>query len=99
MKAILITGVMGLVIIGGMSFIPNVSETINKTIEVEKQVEVDALQKRIDEAVLAQTASTTEKAQKAYDDVLEKETKRIEDEVKANYIAEIEATISADSTY
>lgn len=98
MKAFLITGVMGLVIIGGMAFIPNGIETINKTIEVEKQVEIDALQKRIDEAVLAQTASTTEKAQKAYDDVLEKETKRIEDEVKADYIAEIEATIT-DSSY
>lgn len=97
MKAIIVTGVAVLVIIGGMSFIPSVSETVNKTIEVEKEVEVDALEKRINEALEASQASTTEKAQKAYDDVVAKEKKRIEDEVKADYIAEIEATITDPS--
>lgn len=99
MKALLILGGLVILGIGGMTLIPSVSETVNKTIEVEKTVEVDALDKRIKEAVESAQASTTEKAQKAYDEVIAKETKRIEDEVKASYIAEIESTISADSPY
>jgi molecular chaperone DnaK (HSP70) len=97
MKILAITGVVAVLVIGGMTFIPSVSETVNKTIEIEKEVEVDALDKRIKEAVESASASTTEKAQKAYDDVVAKETKRIEDEVKADYIAEIESTITDPS--
>lgn len=93
MKALLILGGLVALVIGGMVFVPQVSETVNNTIEIEKTVEVDALKKRIDEAQNSAQASTTAKAQAAYDEVLIKEQKRIEDEVKADYIAEIEATI------
>jgi hypothetical protein len=94
MKAILTAGVVGLVIIGGMTLVPNGTEYLKDTIEVEKTVEVDALQARIDIALEAAQASTTAKAQEAYDKVLAAEKKRIEDEVKADYIAEIESTIT-----
>lgn len=99
MKAILVTGVTGLVIIGGLHFAPSVQDSVKETIEVEKITEVDVLQKRIDTAIEANQATTLEAAQKAYDAVVESEKKRISDEVKADYIAEIEATISSESAY
>ena len=99
MKALPIAIIGAVVIIGGMTLVPNVQESLKETIEVEKQVEVNVLDKRIEEALQAAQASTTAKAQAAYDKVIEAEKKRIEDEVKAKYIAEIESTISSDSPY
>lgn len=99
MKAILVTGVAGLVIIGGMIFIPNGIEISKQTIEIEKTIEVDTLDKRIEDAIESAKASTTDKAQAAYDAVIQAEEQRISDEIKAKYIAEIEATISSDSPY
>lgn len=96
MKALVITGVIAVLVIGGSVLIPSVNQTVNKTIEIEKEVEVDALDKRIKEAVESAQASTTAKAQKAYDDVVAKETKRIEDEVKLQVIKEIEETLSPE---
>jgi hypothetical protein len=75
----------------------SVVSVTNEQIIVEKTMEVDKLDKRIKEAVDAAGASTTAKAQAAYDTVYQEEMKRIEDEVKATYIAEIEATITDPS--
>ncbi len=97
MKALVTTGVVAVVVIGGMAVIRNTEEVFKETIEVEKQVEVNVLDKRIEEALQAAQASTTAKAQAAYDKVIEAEKKRIEDEVKADYIAEIESTITDPS--
>jgi len=96
MKAILITGVVGLGVIGGMTLVPNGTEYLKETIEVEKTVEVDALEVRIKDALEAAQASTTQKAQEAYDKVLEAEKKRIEDETKLQYIKEIEESLSPE---
>jgi hypothetical protein len=96
MKAILVTGVTGLVIIGGMTLVPNGTEYLKQTVEVETQIEVDALEVRIKDALEAAQASTTAKAQEAYNKVLEAEKKRIEDEVKLQYIKEIENSLSPE---
>ena len=82
------------VIIGGMILIPNQGEFLKETIEVEKEINV--LDKRVTEAIESAQASTTAKAQAAYDQVIEEEKKRIEDEVKLQYIKEIEETLSPE---
>jgi len=99
MKTIIITGLIVSVIGGVLTFLPNTTtvKNIKEVVEVEKTVEVDVLENRIKEALEAASASTTAKAQAAYDKVYEQEVKRIEDEVKAAYIAEIEATITDPS--
>lgn len=80
------------VIIGGMTFVPSVHNSEKETIEVEKEINV--LDKRVAEAIESAQASTTAKAQAAYDEVVAEEKKRIEDEVKLQYIKEIEDTLS-----
>lgn len=82
------------VVIGGMHIIPNGIEINKEPIEIEK--EIDVLQKRIDEALTASQASTTAKAQEAYDNVIKAEKERIKDQVKAEYIKEIEKSMSAE---
>lgn len=85
--------VVGIVLTGQLG---SVVEVVNeRVVEVEKTVEVNVLENRMREALEEAKASTTAKAQEAYDKVVEAETKRIEDAVKAKYIAEIEATISS----
>lgn len=96
MKTILIVGMISGVIIGGMTLIPNVQESLKETIEIEKTVEVNVLENRIKEAQDAAQASTTAKAQAAYDEVIEGELERIETEVKIEYIKEIEGTFASD---
>ena len=79
-----------------MNFIPNVNEVINNTVEIEKTVEVNVLESRVKEAQEAAHASTTAKAQAAYDEVYATQMKAIEDEVKAEYITEIKGTMSPE---
>jgi len=38
MKALVITGVIAVLVIGGSVLIPSVNQTVNKTIEIEKEV-------------------------------------------------------------
>jgi uncharacterized membrane protein YhiD involved in acid resistance len=101
-KSMKFTIITGLVVVGVVIFsqLSNVVEVTNERIvEVEKtvEVEVNVLENRIQDALEEAKASTTAKAQEAYDKVIEAETKRIEDAVKAKYIAEIEATITSEA--
>jgi hypothetical protein len=92
--------ILGLLVAVGIAVAGQFGSVVSVTTEqiiVEKTTEVDKLDKRIKEAVDAAGASTTAKAQAAYDKVYQEEMKRIEDEVKATYIAEIEATITDPS--
>ena len=97
MKTIIITGLIVSVIGGVLVFSPNSTtvQNIKEVVEIEKTIEVNVLENRIKAALEEAGASTTAKAQAAYDKVYEQEVKRIEDEVKAAYIAEIEATITS----
>lgn len=97
MKPILLGIVTVGVVIGGMLLIPQTSEYVKEVVEVEKVVEVDSLEVRIAEAQELALASTTAKAQEAYNSVFDSEMKRISDEVKEDYIAEIEETITNPS--
>jgi hypothetical protein len=97
MKIIIALGCVMSVILGVVYFNPSVTEVknIREYIEVERTVEVNVLEVRIREA-LEEAGSTIEnKAKEAYDRVYEMEVKMIEDKVKADYIKEIEATISS----
>lgn len=97
MKPIIIA--TGLAIVLSLVVLTNVgtTEEVTKFVKGDTVVEtvtVNDLEVRIKEALEANQASTTALAQKSYDEVYNKEVKRIEDKVKAEYIAEIEATIS-----
>lgn len=106
MKTLIILGGITTLILGSLYWIPSTQEYVTeKIVEVEKIVETDQLEARIKIALLEAQASTTSKAQAAYDEdikkaqagreaFIEKETKRITDVIKADYIAEIEATIT-----
>jgi hypothetical protein len=82
-----------------MNFVPSTQQFVTQTVThvEEKIVETDTLEVRINAAKELAMASTTAKAQAAYDKVMQEEIKRIEDDVKSDYIAEIEATISDPS--
>jgi hypothetical protein len=83
-------------VVGGFYVLSqNEIEYVKEVVEVEKVVEIKTLEKRIDVAKQEAEISIKEEAQKAYDEVFQKEMKRVEDKVKEEYIAEIEATISS----
>ena len=88
--------------IAAMYIFPSTQEYIVEQVEQAEEVikveTVDALEARIKTAQEGAHASTTAKAQEAYDKVYKAEMKRIEDGIKADYIAEIEETIS-DASY
>jgi len=99
MKTIIITGLIVSVIGGVLTFLPNTTtvKNIKEVVEVEKTVEVDVLEIKIKEALEAASASTTAKAQAAYDKVYKDEVDRITNKVKVAHVAEIEATITDPS--
>lgn len=99
MKTIITLGIVMSVIGGIVFFYPSVTEVqnIREVIEVEKTVEVNVLEARIKEALDGAENDIKAKAEEAYNRVREIETKKIEDAVKAQYIKEIEATISSES--
>jgi hypothetical protein len=91
MKLITILG--GIVAVAGLVLfvVPTTQEYVTERVVVEeKTVEVDTLQKRIEDAQAAAQASTTEKAQAAYDAVLKEEAARIELEIRKAYRKELE---------
>lgn len=95
MKTIIITAV-GLIITFGTYYYFD-SDTVNyvrQVVEVEKIVKVDSLETLIKEAKEEAMASTTEKAQEAYDKVFNAEMKLVADRVTEARIAELEATIT-----
>jgi ABC-type bacteriocin/lantibiotic exporter with double-glycine peptidase domain len=94
MTKFLILGGLVVLVIGVMNFVPSVYNSEKETIEIEKEINV--LDKRVAEAIESAQASTTAKAQAAFDKVVEEEKKRIEDEVKMQYIKEIEDTLSPE---
>lgn len=87
---------LGIVLAMGVivMFIPNTTEVINHRPETIIQVEtVDTLEDRIKTAQEAEMSQIEASAQEAYNAYVEGELKRIEDEVKIEYIKEIEQTI------
>jgi biopolymer transport protein ExbB/TolQ len=101
MKSIAI-GVIALgVIIGGvLYFVPSTQTIVPERVkEVEKIVEVQTLDKRIKEAQEQAKADIEARAVEAYNALYDAEMTKVADSVKEEYIAEIEATISADSPY
>jgi len=100
MKLIAI-GVIALGVIGGIIFFVPSTQTIvpERIKEVEKIVEVQTLDKRIEEAQKNAEQEVRIRADEAYNALYDAEMTKIADEVKEVYIAEIEATISADSPY
>jgi LPS O-antigen subunit length determinant protein (WzzB/FepE family) len=98
MKTITVLGGIVIVALGILYTVPWTQEYVaERIVEVPTVETVDVLEVRIKEAQNGAQASTTAKAQEAYDKVFKTEMKRIEDEVKADYIAEIEKTISDPS--
>lgn len=67
------------------------------TTTVEVQVVEEKLEVRIKDAQEAARAEVEAKAQNAYNAVIEEEMTAIADDVKKEYIKEIEATISSES--
>ena len=68
-------------------------EVIKETQTIVEVQTVDSLADRIKTAQEAAQDATEASAQALYDEYIEKELKRIEDEIKIEYIAEVEATI------
>ena len=68
-------------------------EVIKETQTIVEVQTVDSLADRIKTAQEAAQGATEASAQALYDEYIEKELKRIEDEIKIEYIAEVEATI------
>jgi cbb3-type cytochrome oxidase cytochrome c subunit len=99
MKTIVTLGIVMSVLGAIAFFFPNVTEVTNirEYVEVEKTVEVNVLENRIKEALEEANGNIEAKAKEAYNKVYEMEVKKIEDAVKANYIKEIEATISSEA--
>ena len=93
---------MLLVVAFGTVFVLAVIGTLNKsntaevnTIEVEEVIkEVDILQVRVKTAQEAEMGSIEASAKEAYDKKIESELNRIEQEVKIEYIKELEGTIT-----
>jgi len=86
--------VVGVIIAGQQGSVVTVEKEL---VEIEKTVEVkiNVLDKRIEEAVASSSDTIEKKAKEAYERIKAEETKKIEDKVKADYIREIEATISS----
>ena len=70
-------------------------EVINQTETIIEVQTVDSLEDRIKTAQEAKMSEIEASAQAAYNELMAKELKRIEDKVKAEYIEEIEATITS----
>jgi Tfp pilus assembly major pilin PilA len=73
----------------------------NQDVVVEKEVTtevetIDVLNEKITKAKLDAQASTTAKAEEAYKQVVAEEEARIENEVKLQYIKEIEDSLSPE---
>ena len=82
------------VVLGGIYFVTkptNMSYTAPEVVEVEKEVQVDALENAIQSAQEAKKSDMEAIAQKAYDDAFTQEMKKIELEVIADFNKKIDA--------
>lgn len=97
MKRILIYVIAAGVILGGVTLIrPHTIEYITQEGQtIENTVEVDALQKRIDDAINASSTAIEAAAQQAYEDAKVKAQTEIELEVTQTYNKEIDAREAA----
>lgn len=79
-------------------YMPNTAEVMKSTPETIVKVEkVDTLEDRIKNAQEAEIDTVQSKAQAAYDAVYDDEMNQIsDDEVKTQYISEIESTITSE---
>lgn len=92
MKTIITLGGLVLLGLGVTYFFPSTQEFVTERIvEVEKIETVDALEVRIKEAQEAAQASTTAKAQAAYDTAYEQSMDEVKLKVIKEYRAEVEA--------
>lgn len=83
--------VLGL-ILGGMALIPSTTEYVApEVVEVEKEVQVDALEKTIKDAQDAKVEEVKTKAQEAYDAAYTHEMKTIELEVISEFGKKLDA--------
>ena len=76
-----------------MDFFSNSAEVIIETQTIVEVQTIDSLADRIKTAQDGAQDAIEASAQGLYDDWVEKENQRIEDEIKIEYIAEVEATI------
>ena len=94
-----ILGGLVLLGLGALYVFPSTQEYVTeRVVEVAKVQEVDMLEARIKTAQEGAQASTTASAQAAYDKVYKAEMKRVEDKIKMDVIAELEASIT-DASY
>lgn len=100
MKYPIVVALGATIAIGGMLYLSQpLAELFNSTkveqqvIVEEKEVEVDQLQKAVDEALKAAKADIESKAQAAYDSTFEMESKKVELEVRRKLQAEQESMI------
>jgi hypothetical protein len=91
--AILLVGVMYIIV--DATFNNDVVYMNEVTTEVET-VEINVLEKRINEAIEAEESAIEAKAQEAYNKVIEAEKTKIRNEVKLEYIREIESSLSSE---
>lgn len=84
------------VVVGGLHFYPNTQEAENASVVEEKVIEVDTLDLRIKEAQEAKMSEIEASAQLAYDEYIQNELDAIEEEVKIEYIKELEETIESE---
>ena len=80
----------------GTGYIPTTEEARREVITQTEEVHVDALEARIKAAQDAARSEIEAKAQSAYESVLDAEMTQIADTVKAEYIAEIQGTITSE---
>lgn len=95
MKQVLLLVMIGIgLALGGVALI-NKGSTVEyiqgETQVVEKTVEVETLQKRIDDAITASSTDIETQAQNAYNETKAQAKKEVELEVTRKYRAEIEA--------
>ena len=83
-------------IVGIFAVMPNTMEVINETRTVEVKVTVNELEEKIKTAQDSERAEIETKAKAEYDAFVAKELKRVEDEVKVQYITELETTIELE---
>jgi hypothetical protein len=92
MKYIIITVIVLGAILGGIALKPNVIEyTAPEVVEVEKTVEVDALEEAIKSAQNAKLSEIEAIAQKAHDEAYNQEMKKVELEVIKSFNDKLEA--------
>ena len=96
LKLLIGVGVVSVAIVGILAVVPFTMEVITETNTVEVEVRVNELEEKIKTAQDSARAEIETKAKAEYDAFVAKELKRVEDEVKVQYITELEPTIELE---